>query len=531
MGKSFDFIVVGAGSAGCALANRLSSDPTHNVLLLEAGPTDWNPLIRLPVGEALTVGSAIDWQNRTEPEPGLDGRRLDVPRGKVLGGSSAINGQLYVRGHAQDYDDWAAAGCTGWSYTDVERSFNQSEKWAGAPSPHRGSSGPVETIHGRYRTPLFEAFLQAGRQLGHAVRDDYNQGDHEGFSWSQFTQEHKRARRCSSAHAYLNPARSRPNLSIVTGARVTNLNFDGNRCVGLQYVKGGNLNAVSAGEIILSAGAYVSPQLLMLSGIGPAQHLTEMGIPVRHDLSGVGQNLQDHCGGLVQVRCTQPVTYHALRNPIRLAAAVAEMVFSASGPLTVFPMNTIAFLRSSPEQTRPDLQFLFFPVATDLRGGKTKYAAFSGYAVTWGIMRPKSVGSITLHSTDPLAAPRILHNYLTHPDDIATTNNGLKIARQLHAQSAFDRFRGAETDPGLDAQDEAALTAYNRRTTHSHYHPVGSCRMGVGADAVVDPRLRVHGIEGLRVADASIMPSITSGNTNAPSIMIGEKAAEMILRC
>ena len=529
MKQIYDYIIVGAGSAGCVLANRLSADPARSVLLLEAGASDWNPLIRLPVGEALTVGGSIDWKFKTEAEPGLDGRKIDAPRGKVLGGSSAINGQLYVRGHAGDFDDWAALGCEGWSYDDVLPYFRRAESWSGEPSQARGATGPLQTVMGRYRTPLYQAFLDAGREMGFSVLDDYNGGDHEGFAWAQFTQEHKRARRCSSAHAYLRPTQDRTNLTILTRAQVVGLGLAGSRCTSVRYRRSGREEVAHAHEVILAAGAYLSPHLLMISGIGDPEELEKVGVAVRHGLKGVGRNLQDHCGGLVQSRCTKPMTYHALRNPFRLAAAAWELVAKASGPLSVFPMNALAFLRSDPAEPRPDLEFLFFPVATDVQGGTEKYALFNGYAITWGIMRPRSRGRVALRSSDPVDAPRLLHNYLTDTHDVVVMNAGFRIAREINSQSAFDDFRGDEVDPGPDITTEDAVSAYNRRTLGSHYHPAGSCRMGIDDDAVVDPQLRVRGIDGLRVVDASIMPTLTSGNTNAPTIMIGEKAAEMIL--
>jgi choline dehydrogenase len=524
--ETFDFIVVGAGSAGCALAYRLSADPSHKVLLLEAGPRDWNPLIRLPVGEALTIGRSIDWKFQTQPEPGLDGRVIDAPRGKVLGGSSAINGQLYVRGHQGDFDEWESLGCPGWGYKDVLPFFRRAENWAGEPDQTRGTTGPLKTILGRYRTPLYEAFLRAGAERGYKILQDYNRGDTEGFAWAQFTQEHYRAQRCSSAHAYLGAASGRQNLVVRTGCQVTSLNIVKSQCTGLAYVRGRNTYEVSAGEVILSAGAYQSPQLLMLSGIGADAVLSPHGIPVRHDLPGVGQNLQDHIGGQIQSRCKERMTYHQFRNPLRAMGAVWELYVHARGPLSVFPMNALAFLRSDLSEPRPDLEVLMFPVTSDASG---RYAAFNGYAIAWAIMRPRSRGSVTLASADPLAKPMIRHNYLTDPHDVKVNNAGLRIARELNATTAFDRFRVEEVDPGPDCTSEEAISVYNRRTMLTHYHPSGTCRMGIDDMAVVDPALRLHGLKGLRVADASIMPRVTSGNTNAPSIMIGEKAADLIL--
>ncbi|WP_341643223.1 GMC family oxidoreductase [Thauera sp. SDU_THAU2] len=462
--QTFDFIVVGAGSAGCALAYRLSADPSRSVLLLEAGPRDWNPLIRLPVGEALTIGGSIDWQFKTQAEPGLDGRTLDAPRGKVLGGSSAINGQLYVRGHAGDFDEWESLGRPGWGYGDVLPYFRRAESWAGAPDQARGTMGPLKTILGRYRTPLYEAFLAAGAERGYGLSEDYNRGDTEGFAWAQFTQEHDRARRCSSAHAYLNAAAGRKNLTVRTGCQVTALTLSGRTCTGLTYVQRGRTETVAAGEVILSAGAYQSPQILMLSGIGAGADLKAAGVAPKHDLPGVGRNLQDHCGGLIQSMCREPMTYHQFRNLFRALGAIWDLYVNARGPLSVFPMNAVAFLRSDPGEPRPDLEFLFFPVATDLRGGTNRYAAFNGYAITWGIMRPRSRGSVTLASSDPLAKPKIQHNYLTDPHDVKVNNAGFRIARELNATRAFDRFRGEEVDPGPDCVSEEDISAYNRRT-------------------------------------------------------------------
>ena len=530
LNRSYDYVVVGAGSAGCVVANRLSADPARNVLLLEAGKSDRSLIVDVPLGVNWVVGGALDWQFQSEPEPAIYDRRLKLPRGKVLGGSSSINGMIYVRGHADDYNEWESLGAAGWSYESVQTYFRRSETWGGPPAEDRGTSGPLPVVMGRYRTPLLEAFIAAGKQLGHRFLEDYNRGDHEGFAWVQYSQEAKRAIRCSSARAYLRPIQQRRNLTVQTNARVVGLVLNGRRCTGVRYLVDGREEVVNTHEVILSAGAYMSPYILMSSGIGPADELRAAGVVVRHDLSGVGRNLQDHCGSLIQSACTKPLTYHSLTsNPLRGAKAILEYLFTNSGPISVFPMSVHAFLRSSPQESRPDLQFQFYPVSRDLRGGSGKIGTFNAYTIQWGGMRPRSRGTVTLKSSDPLAGPRIQHNFLSDPHDAKVMIEGLKIARDINSQSAFENFRGNEIDPGAHVQTDSEIDAYNRRTVGSEYHASGSCKMGVDDAAVVDPWLRVHGIEGLRVIDASIMPTIVSGNTNGPSIMIGEKGAELIL--
>ncbi|MBN3853978.1 hypothetical protein G3N59_11370 [Paraburkholderia sp. Ac-20340] len=530
MAASYDFVIVGAGSAGCALANRLSADPTCKVLLLEAGAPDSSPLIRFPIGELWTVGSKLDWRFHTEPEAGAADKRVFVPRGKVVGGSSAINGMIYVRGHAADFDSWQNLGARGWSYKDVLPYFMRAESWSGNARGIRGTSGPVQTDLGRYRSPIFESFLEAGRQLGYPVVDDYNLGDTEGFNWTQYTMEHGRARRCSSAHAYLHPIRDRKNLTVLTRAQVTGLIMQRQTCVGVRYLHEGKEATASAGEVVLSAGAYLSPQLLMLAGIGDADQLRKLGITPLHDLKGVGQNLQDHCGSLIQVRCTKPITFHSIRtNPLRGAAALLEYLVHDSGPFSVFPMAAQAFVRSSSSEPRPDLQIQIYPVTKDISGGSKKLAAFNGYGISAGGMRPRSRGTVSLQSKDPLQAPLIRHNYLSDPYDVAALVAGIRLARAINGSGAFDGIRGEEVNPSASAQSDRELEAYVRKTVDSQYHPSGTCKMGVDDMAVVDPNLRVHGITGLRIADASIMPVVTSGNTNAPAIMIGEKASDLIL--
>ncbi|PZU85490.1 MAG: choline dehydrogenase [Shinella sp.] len=529
MTANYDFIIIGAGSAGCVLANRLSADPAAKVLLLEAGARDRNPLIRIPIGVNYTVGSKIDWQMLSEPEPGLDGRQINLPRGKVLGGSSAINGMIFVRGHAEDFNDWERGGATGWNYDAVLPYFKRLENWHGPASQARGSLGPIAVAYGKYRTPLLEAFLHAGEQMGYSVVDDYNTGNHEGFNWVQYNIDPDKAVRVSAAHGYLQPVRDRKNLTIVTGAHVVGLTIAQQRCTGLRYVVDGKEITVCAGETILSAGSYMSPQLLMLSGIGPADDLSRVGIKPVHDLPGVGQNLQDHVGALVQFASTKPLTYYSLKNPMRGAKALAEYLFQNSGPIAVFPMAVQSFLKSDPSQERPNLQIQFYPVSRDLKDPAGKIGTFSAYSLQYGLMRPKSRGALTLRSANPFEQPRIQHNFLTHPDDVQAMTDALRLVREIGSQAAFKEFSGGEMDPGLDVQSDADIQAYNRRVLASELHPAGTCKMGSDELAVVDPELRVRGIEGLRVADVSIMPVLTSGNTNAPAMMIGERASALIL--
>ena len=529
--RPFDYVVVGAGSAGCVLANRLSADPSIRVLLLEAGGRDRNPLIRLPTGEVFTVGSALDWRFEGEPEPAMAGTRMKLPRGKVLGGSSSINGQLYARGHRRDYDEWAELGATGWSFAEVLPYFKRSEHWKHGGDPaFRGDRGPLKTAFGRYANPLYDAFLDAGTAMGHAFNPDHNGASQEGFSWSQYTHLHGFPLRCSAANAYLHPATARPNLTIVTGARVTGLTLEGSRCTGVAYLRGGARVEVRAErEVILSAGAYQSPHLLLLSGIGPADELAAAGVTPRHDLQGVGRNLQDHVGGFVQHECLRPITYYSLLSKPRAALAVAELALFRRGPLAVFPMNTQAFLKSGPGLDRPDLQFYMFPVALDPEAQDLFRPAFHGYSIHWAVLRPRARGRVSLRSADPLAPPAILHDYLADADDRRLNVEGLKIAREIHAQRAFAGLRGREVSPGAGIVADGALETHLGRTSASHYHSVGTCRMGTDAGAVVDPELRVRGLEGLRVIDASVMPRLVGGNTNAPAMMIGEKGADLVL--
>jgi choline dehydrogenase len=527
---NFDYVIVGGGSAGCVLAARLSESGRHSVLMLEAGPRDWHPLIHMPTGEVFMVGSSVDWQFRSEPEPHLGGYQVPLPRGRVLGGSSSINGQIYVRGHHRDYDEWRQLGNAGWDWESVLPYFRKAESWNGPADALRGTEGPLRTAFGRYKMPLFDAFIEAGRQAGYRFNPDYNAADMEGFVWTQYTHTHAFPMRCSAARAYVWPARRRKNLTVWTHTRARKVVLQGKRATGVEVDHQGKLLTVKANrEVILSAGAYHSPQLLMVSGIGDPAILAEHGIACGHALEGVGKNLQDHVGSFVQHRCMQPITYHNMTKPLKLAQAALQYVFTRSGPLAIFPMNTMAFLKSDPALERPDIQYYLLPAAMNPNGSSDHLPRFHAYNIHWCGLRPESLGHVGLKSADPFADPVIVHNYLGTEGDRALNRYALRLARKLHAQTAFDAFRGEELEPSAACQSDQQIDDYAARYISSHYHPVGTCKMGVDRMAVVDPQLKVRGLEGLRVVDASIMPRLVGANTNAPTIMIGEKAASMIL--
>jgi len=526
-----DYIVVGAGSAGCVLASRLSEDPDCRVLLLEAGGRDTSWKLRMPSAMAEAIdGPAHNWQYETEPEPYLDGRRIGHPRGRVLGGSSSINGMMYIRGHALDYDRWAQAGCRGWAYADVLPYFRKMECHPAGADAYHGDSGPLNVTLAEARNPLVRAFLQAGREAGYPASGDVNAKQQEGFGRADRT-THK-GRRWSTASAYLRPAEARPNLTVVTGALVERVAIDRHRATGIVYRAGGQqIVARAEREVILAGGAVNSPQLLLLSGIGPADRLRAHGIDVVLELPGVGENLHDHPDIAVKQACTEPVSLHDAVQPLGKLKVGLRWFLLKDGLGATNHYEAAAFIRSRAGIEHPDLQLTFLPMAVAAEVAQSSASigrhAFMTHA---DIMRPTSRGRLWLRSADPAGKPHLLFNYLQTQHDIDCLTAAVRLIRELHAQPALVRYAGAELAPGADVTTDGEIHAWLRANTDTSYHPVGTCRMGRAGDpvAVVDEQCRVAGIEGLRVVDASIMPDVVSGNTNAPTIMIAEKAADMI---
>ena len=522
----YDFIIVGAGSAGCVLANRLSENPANRVLLLEAGGPDINPLIHIPLMAPIIASSHMsNWHYHSEPEDSLGGRKIFIPRGKTLGGASALNGMIYIRGHRRDYDVWQQMGCEGWSHDGVLPYFLRSEQHLERPDdPNHGRQGPLCVTKERTRSPVIDAFLAAGQSAGYPANSDFNGAVQDGFGLYDYTIN--RARRQSTARAFLRPARHRPNLDVVTHAHTTRVLFAGNRATGVEYLRFGERTVASARrEVVLAAGAINSPALLQMSGIGRGDDVTRLGERVQIELPGVGQNLQDHISVNVAHRASQPISMSSLASPWRAVPAILRAVLLGDGPMGSFPMVG-AFVGTREGLERPDIQFHFLP-GLFRPAGLERNA--HGYLCTVTLLRPESHGFVRARSTRPEDAPEVHFNALATPGDVTTLRNGVKIARTVFAQKDFDAMRGDEFAPGPTVADDAALDGWMRRTATTIFHPVGTCKMGRDDLAVVDPQLRVCKTEGLRVVDASIMPLIVSGNTNAPTIMIAEKGADMIL--
>ena len=516
-----DYVIVGAGSAGCVLANRLSEDPGAEVLLIEAGGGDRHPNVKIPAAFAKQFKTGRDWDLATEPEPHCANRSLYVPRGKGLGGSSSMNAMLYVRGHPLDYEQWAASGATGWDWNGVHPYFLRAEDNARGASEHHAAGGPLRVEDERSPRRLTRDFLDSCVAAGIPRSADYNGTEQDGAALVQVTQ--RNGRRWSTADAYLRPARKRPNLSVVTGAQVLGVDVRDGRVTGVRYRRRGHEHVADAGrDVILSAGAIGSPQLLLLSGIGPAEQLRSHGIAVTADLPGVGENLQDH----PYQTSVWDVPGGGSLADAESPKALLEFLLRRSGPLTSTVAEAFAFVRSRPGLAQPDLQFHFAPAYFVDNG----FEEYDGHAITMGpaLVAPRSRGWVRLRSADPTDKPRILTNSLAEPEDVAALVAGAKLAREIAAAEPFASRLGRELFPGADVEGDESLADDLRNRVELIYHPVGTCRMGADEDAVVDPELRVRGVEGLRVADASVMPIIPSGNTNAPTIAVAERAADVI---
>jgi choline dehydrogenase len=526
--ETFDYVIVGAGSAGCVLANRLTEDGRSTVLLLEFGGSDRSIFIQMPAALSIPMNmKRYNWGYESEPEPHLGGRRLHCPRGKVLGGSSSINGLVYVRGNPLDFDRWEEEGAAGWGYRHVLPYFRRAEGWREGADSYRGADGPLATTRGPKRNPLYDAFIEAGRQAGYPVSADLNGERQEGFGRLDMTV--KRGVRWSAANAYLRPAMKRANLSVLTHALATRVAFEGRRAVGVRYERDGRTRLARARrEVILCGGPINSPQLLKLSGIGPEAELRALGMQVVVARPGVGENLQDHLEFYFQVASKLPITLYGKTGLIARGLVGLQWLLRARGDGATNHFEAGGFIRSRAGVRYPDVQYHFLPMAVTYDG--KGLAREHGFQAHVGPMRSKSRGWVRLKSDDPREPPRILFNYMSHPEDWEEMRACVRLTREIFAQTAFDPYRGREIQPGADLIDDAAIDAFVRERVESAYHPSCTCKMGAPDDplAVVDSQARVIGVEALRVVDSSIMPSITTGNLNAPTIMIGEKAADMI---
>jgi choline dehydrogenase len=526
--EEFDYIIVGAGSAGCVLANRLTEDAGVRVLVLEAGPQDRSLFIHMPSAFAYPLaGTKYNWHYETEPEPYLNNRRLHCPRGRVIGGSSSVNGMVYIRGHAFDYNGWASRpGLESWSYFDCLPYFKKSETRLKGGDAYRGDSGPLFVTTGTGTNPLYRAFIEAGRQAGYPVTADMNGHQQEGLGVMDMTTY--KGRRWSAAQAYLRPAqKERPALKIYDRALVTRVVFEGRRAVGVEFARNGGLQIARVNhEVIISGGAINSPQTLMLSGIGNADDLKKLAIPVIQHLPGVGKNLQDHIEAYVQVECKQPITLYNATSAFAKLKIGIEWILTGKGLGGTNHFESGGFIRSEAGVVHPDLQYHFLPMAVSYDG--TSAAKGHGYQAHIGPMRPTSRGHVKLKSADPREHPRVLFNYMQTEQDRKEMRAGIRLTREIFDQAAFTPFRGAELAPGPNAISNADIDGFIRDKAESAYHPSCSCRMGSDDMAVVDGQARVHGVDGLRVVDASIMPDVVSGNLNAPTIMLAEKLADVI---
>ena len=528
MNHSFDYIIVGAGSAGCVLANRLSEDSSNKVLLLETGGSDKSIFIKMPTALSIPMNTdKFAWQFHTQPEPHLDNREMHCPRGKVLGGSSSINGMVYVRGHAKDFDEWQQHGANGWDYQACLPYFKKAESFYLGENAHRGGKGPLGVNNGNnMENPLYTAFIEAGAEAGYSTTNDYNSAQQEGFGPMHMTV--KNGVRSSASREYLDPIKHRSNLTIVTGALAQRVILDGKKATGVEYKLNGAVKTAQASkEVILSAGSIGSPHLLQLSGIGDTQALEKAGVEVKHHLPGVGQNLQDHLEFYFQYKCNQPITLNGKLGLFSKGLIGAKWLLTRKGLGSTNHFESCAFIRSKPGVEWPDIQYHFLPAAMRY-DGRSAFAGH-GFQVHVGHNKPKSRGSVTIASADPTQPPKIVFNYLEHQDDIEGFRACVRLTREIIEQPAFDNFRGEEIQPGQQVQTDEQIDAFVRQAVESAYHPSCSCKMGEDAMAVVNSNTQVHGMQSLRVVDSSIFPTIPNGNLNAPTIMVAEKAADIIL--